>query len=133
MHNWLCDTNVVSEAIRRQPHPVIREWLEDKNVIHISVITLNEVLFGLHQRSMLKHVEWFEMFVDKKCMILDIDASIARRAAAVRGQLAAQGNPRSQADMLIAATAWVHGLTLATRNTRDFEGTGIALFNPFEG
>ena len=49
----------------------------------------------------------------------------------MRGRLAARGVVREQADMLIAAIAQVHQLTLVTRNTRDFEFCGIALLNPF--
>ncbi|MEQ9484212.1 MAG: hypothetical protein RIG27_18290 [Coleofasciculus sp. F4-SAH-05] len=49
----------------------------------------------------------------------------------MRGQLRTQGKPRSQADMLIAATAQVHQLTLVTRNIRDFEDCGILTLNPF--
>ena len=51
----------------------------------------------------------------------------------IRGDLQARGETRSMADMLIAATAQRHQLTLATRNTRGFEGCGIPLFNPFRG
>ena len=49
----------------------------------------------------------------------------------MRAQLATRGHVRSQADMLIAATAQVHALTLVTRNVRDFDGCGIAVLNPF--
>lgn len=132
MNEWLCDSNVISEEMRKRPIPYVREWLADKDSIFISAITVNEILFGLHQRSMTKHIEWFDIFMAKKCIVLDVDSRIARHAAEVRGRLAADGKPRSQADMLIAATAWAHDLTLATRNTRDFEGTGIAVFNPFD-
>ena len=49
----------------------------------------------------------------------------------MRGALAATGKARTQADMLIAATAQVRGLTLVTRNIRDFEACSIAVINPF--
>ena len=56
---------------------------------------------------------------------------IARRSGLWRGEFRRQGIPRTQADLLIAATAEVHKLVLVTRNTRDFTGCGLQLFNPF--
>ena len=58
--------------------------------------------------------------------ILPIDAPIARRSAALHVP-----DPRPERDALIAATALVHGLTVVTRNTADFEPTGVALLNPW--
>lgn len=63
--------------------------------------------------------------------ILPITADIARRAGEMRRDFLKQGITRQPADMLIAATAQIHGLTLVTRNIRDFEGCGIGLLNPF--
>ncbi len=56
---------------------------------------------------------------------------MAERSGVMRGELRARGITRSQADTLIAATAQVLGLTLVTRNVRDFEGCRIDLLNPF--
>lgn len=64
--------------------------------------------------------------------ILKVDAEIAHRAGVMRGSFAQRGIVRDQPDMLIAATAQAHGLTLVTRNSKDFEGCGISLLNPFE-
>ena len=62
---------------------------------------------------------------------MPVTLEIARRAGELRGAFAARGIVRSQPDMLIAATAQVHALTLVTRNTADFAGCGIPLLNPF--
>jgi predicted nucleic acid-binding protein len=61
-----------------------------------------------------------------------VSLEIARRAGELRGALQQRGDVRDQADMLIAATAQVQNLALATRNIRHFEGCGIALINPFD-
>jgi predicted nucleic acid-binding protein len=62
---------------------------------------------------------------------LPITPAIARRCGLWRGEFRRRGLARTQADLLIAATAEDHQLTLATRNTADFEGCGLTLFNPF--
>jgi len=74
---------------------------------------------------------WFDEFIARRARVLDITLPIARQAGVMRGSFAARGRVRTQADMLIAATAAQHGLTLATRNERDFQGCGISLLNPF--
>lgn len=94
---------------------------------------MDEITYGLERQSLGTKSEWFKKFVSLKCKVLPVTETIAQRAGATRGNLASTGKTRHQSDMLIAATAWVHGLTLATHNTGDFEGTGIAVFNPFEG
>jgi predicted nucleic acid-binding protein len=75
-------------------------------------------------------LEWVEAFFQRH-EVLQISQNIARRGGELRGQLCARGIVREQADMLIAATAQAHQLTLVTRNTRDFENCGISLLNPF--
>jgi predicted nucleic acid-binding protein len=86
--------------------------------------------FGLAWRPNSRVLSWMEAFFQHH-EVLPIDRIIARRAGELRGQFAARGIVRSQADMLIAATAQVHQVTLVTRNTRDFEATGIVLLDPF--
>lgn len=68
---------------------------------------------------------------EEHCMILPITADIAQMAGLLRGEFRTKGSTRSQADMLIAATAKVHQLPLATRNVRDFEGCELSVINPF--
>ena len=63
--------------------------------------------------------------------MLDVTAPVASRAGTLRGHLAALGKVRTQADILIAATAIDRGLTVATRNGRHFVDCGVAVFDPF--
>ena len=133
MTQWLGDTNIVGEAMRPQPNTLLSARLKQQEGIFVSAITVEDITLGLQRAAMNKRLEWFEAFVADQITILEVDKDIAYRAGKIRAELSRNGKTREQADMLIAATAWTHGLTLATRNTRDFKGTGIALFNPFEG
>jgi len=128
---FLVDTNVISELARPAPNQGVTGWASALEGFAISVITLDEVHFGLTARPQARVQRWFDAFVELHCQVLDVTAAIARQAVILRGQLSARGQRRTQADMLIAATAAHHGLTLATRNERDFAGCGIALVNPF--
>jgi predicted nucleic acid-binding protein len=129
--SFLVDTNVLSELARPRPEPRVIEWAGGLASVTLSVITVEEVFFGLSARRNPRIERWFEAFLETDCRILEITDSIARHAGILRGQLGKRGRPRAQADMLIAATAALHGLTLATRNERDFEDCGVTVMNPF--
>lgn len=127
----LADTNVLSELIRPRPNPGVLAWAAGVNRITISVVSLEEIAFGLSWKPIKKISDWAENFIAEACDVLPITALIAQRSGELRGQLRAKGITRSSADMLIAATAQVHGLTLVTRNIRDFDGFRIDVLNPF--
>jgi toxin FitB len=128
----LVDTNVVSELMRARAAPAVVAWAEQQERMSLSVVTLEEILVGLAHRPSERMARWFEAFVTARCELLAVTPSIARRCAALRGSLRRGGKQRTQADMLIAATALEHGLALATRNTKDFEGLAVPIVNPFE-
>ena len=94
------------------------------------MISVDEIYFGLAWRPNARILTWMEAFFDRH-EVVAISETIAHHGGELRGQLAARGIARQQADMLIAATAQAHQLTLVTRNTRDFEQCGIGLLNPF--
>ncbi len=129
--NDLMDTNIISELLRPRPNSGVLAWAATQSIVGISVITIEESIYGLTRKSNPRLLEKFEALVAEQCRIYPLSDPIARCAGDLRGRFSQQGIVRSQADMLIAATAHVHQLTLITRNVRDFEGCEIEVLNPF--
>lgn len=127
----LVDTNVLTELARPRPEPRVVDWAGGLATVMLSAITVEEIFFGLSAKPSPRIERWFEDFFDRECRILEVSLPITRHAGVLRGQRARRGRPRTQADMLIAATAAWHGLTLATRNERDFADCGVTVVNPF--
>ncbi len=132
---YLLDTNVLSALRRPDRHPGPKLWLQTQRAsdIYLSVVTLGELERGIARQVPLNPdfardlAQWSERilawFSDR---ILPVDAATARRW----GRLSASvGN--QDVDLLIAATALEHGLTVVTRNTRHFEPTGVKAVDPF--
>ena len=130
----LADTNIVSELIRKRPDPGVLAWREMVDAMYghitMSAVTVDEIMYGLARKQDAGLQAWFDGFMSRN-QVLTVTQTIACRAGEMRAMFSLRGVVRSQADMLIAATAQVHALTLVTRNVRDFDGCGIALLNPF--
>jgi predicted nucleic acid-binding protein len=135
---YILDTNVISELRKaRKTHQNVRKWAErlPSASLYISVISLLELEIGIllidrrdkEQGAILR--TWMNRHVlpTFSGRILAIDTSVAQRCAMLHVP-----NSRSDRDALIAATALVHGLTVATRNVADFERTGVGVLNPWE-
>lgn len=137
----LLDTNVISE-IRKinngRADSRFSKWANQQTTseLYVSVITVMELEQGILQREGHDAVQgtllrlWLEQQVLPAFAgrILAIDTAVARTCARLHVP-----DPRSERDALIAATAIVHGMTVVTRNIRDFEATGVALINPWQG
>ena len=132
---YLLDTNVVSALRRPDRHPAPTVWLKDQRAsdLYISVVTVAEIERGICPADSPKPIfarelaAWLERtlagFADR---LLGVDVPTARRWGRLSATLGHSG-----ADLLIAATALEHGLTVATRNTRHFKSTGVPVLNPF--
>lgn len=128
---FLTDTNVLSEVVRPRPDPGVVAWFDLQPQIAVSVVTVEEIYYGLGWKPKERVRAWMDEFLALHGQILPITADLARRAGELRGALQLGGTTVAQADCLIASTAALHGLTLVTRNVDDFAGTGIRIFNPF--
>jgi len=128
----LCDTNVISEIMKKVPNSAVSRWFSELTCVGLSAITVEELCFGLRRKALFEKEAWLRRFTAAAAHVYPVATEDAFWAGERRGFLSAKGRQIHQADALIAAAAWRNGLVLATRNVRDFEDFGIALFNPWE-
>lgn len=135
----LLDTNVISEMMRPRPDPVVGAWFDrqDGLPLYISTITEGELWSGFERSPVGKKRAVVEALIaetfadDFAGRILAFDSAAARLFGMISAQRSRVGRPISTADCQIAAIAQVHGLKIATRNTKDFENCDVALVNPW--
>jgi hypothetical protein len=133
---YLLDTNVVSELRKRRGDSGVKRWVAQQSVAHlaISVVTVIEIETGILRKARTDAnqaqilTRWFEQnvltgFADR---ILPLDLAAARRVASLHVP-----DQAPQHDALIAGTALARGLTVVTRNTRDFARSGVEYLNPW--
>jgi len=132
---YLVDANVLSEATRAKPEAKVVAWLrQNESELAVNPIILGEIRFGIHllpngkRRRRLE--TWFKDGV-AKITCLPWGAETGLRWAKLLADLRSAGKAMPIKDSLIAATALVHGLTIATRNQADFRVAGVKLLNPF--
>ena len=131
---YLLDTNVVSELRRHRPHPAVRSWIAavPAEQLFISAVTVGEIQAGIEltreqDEDKAGELEVWLDRVEASYDVLPMDAAVFRAWARMmhgRSDTIAE-------DAMIAATAAVKGLTVVTRNVRDFDRLGAVLLNPF--
>jgi predicted nucleic acid-binding protein len=131
---FLLDTNVISELRRVRPHGAVLGWLREvaDRDIHISAVSIGELQSGVEitrDQDPAKAAE-IEAWLDRISAaynVLPLDVPVFRCWA----RLMHRQSRVLIEDAMIAATAQVHDLTVATRNVRDFQGFGVRTFDPF--
>ncbi|MBK6907940.1 MAG: type II toxin-antitoxin system VapC family toxin [Rhodocyclaceae bacterium] len=132
------DTNVVSEAMKPEPHPAVRAWLNDQaaETLYLSSVTLAELLFGIGALPMGKRKEMLAQALDGlmglfRDRVLSFDTDAARRYAelAVTAKAAGRGFPTP--DGYIAAIAVSRGFIVASRDIAPYEAACVAVINPW--
>lgn len=131
---FLLDTNVISELRKNKPHGGVLAWLEQapETGLYLSAVTIGEIQAGIELARGLDpaKAEDIQSWLDELAhsfAVLPADAAVFRRWA----KLMHGRHDHHIEDGLIAATALAHGLTVVTRNTKDFKPFGVALLDPF--
>jgi len=129
------DTDVLSEATRRDPSPGVIRWLRThEQELAVNPIVLGEIRSGIRLLPPGRGRDLLELWFDEVVRRIDcvpMDADTGLRWAELLVTLRRRGRVMPVKDSLIAATALVHGLVVATRNRRDFERAGVEIVNPF--
>ena len=134
---YLVDANVLSEPTKPAPDPRVVAWLRAHEPdIAVDPVILGELRFGIlilskgRKRAALER--WFDAGVGRlHCLPWDADTGL--KWAELLARLRATGKAMPIKDSLIAATAIIHGLAVATRNHADFVNAGVRIVDPFVG
>ncbi|PTS90355.1 MULTISPECIES: type II toxin-antitoxin system VapC family toxin [unclassified Caulobacter] len=135
---FLLDTNVVSDSTKQVSHPAVSNWLasQPRASLFVSVVSLAEVSYGIERLPPGRKADELRLWraslvADFAERLLPVDGEVAL----VHGRLRRAGDTARRTipvmDAFLAATAEVHGLTIVTRNVRDFEAWGGPVFNPW--
>jgi predicted nucleic acid-binding protein len=134
----ILDTNVVSEAMKPDPHPTVRAWLNDQasETLYLSSVTLAELLFGISALPVGKRKNMLAQALDGlirlfRDRVLPFDTDAARRYAELAVTAKTHGRGFPTPDGYIAAIAASRGFIVASRDTAPFEAVGMSVINPW--
>ncbi|MGO4439605.1 type II toxin-antitoxin system VapC family toxin [Rhizobium sp. RAF56] len=132
---YILDTNIISELRRPKPHGAVLGWIGSvgADALYLSAVTAGEIQAGIEitrkqNAAKADEIEAWLTSVLRSVAVLDATAPVFRKWA----QLMDSKSDDLIEDCLIAATAIVHGMTLVTRNVRDFADFPVTVLNPFE-
>ena len=140
MKGWLLDTNILSELRKPKPEPKVVAFVEAQPLdsLYVSAVTFAEIRFGIelvadvHKRAALS--DWLNLqlrpMFENRVLPVSEDVMFKWRLLVEEGRKA--GHTFSQPDLIIAATALHHGLTIVSRDTGGYDRTGTLLVNPWK-
>lgn len=132
------DTNVLSEPLRREPEPVVLQWLaHPTEAFALSTVSMGELLTGARLLPLGRRRDALGDAIESLLesfagAVLDYDERAARAYAELTEQSRTVGRPIGVEDGMIAAICIANSATLATRNIKDFDGLGVELVNPWD-
>ena len=138
--SYLLDTCIVSELSKKRPDKAVLAWLSSvaEFDLYVSSLTIAEIRSGIERfdetdRRRARLESWYENMASLlNRRIVSFDHLMAVEWGRIVGISFRSGKVKPGMDMLIAATAKSRNMTLVTRNTKDMEGVGVELLNPFE-
>lgn len=140
MTGWLLDTNVLSEIRRKRPHRKVVAFVGEQRLelLYVSTVTLAEIRFGIELVSDANRRAELNAWLTHKVRplfdqrVLDVSEDVVFKWRLLVEEGRKSGHTYSQPDLFIAATALHHGLTLVSRDTREYQRAGAAVLNPWE-
>jgi predicted nucleic acid-binding protein len=139
VNGWLLDTNVLSEMRRPRPHRRLVAFVAEQplDLLYISTVTLAEIRFGIELVQNVNRRKELNAWLTNKVRplfeqrVLEVTEDVLLTWRLLVEQGRKSGHTFSQPDLFIAATAQHHGLTMVSRETREYERAGVAVVNPW--
>lgn len=137
--SYLIDTCCISELVKKKPNPNVVKWFADQDefAMFLSVITFGELKKGIEKLPDSKKKKELNRWVKEdlkqrfKNRVLNITIEQMNKWGEILAAVEKGGKPLPAIDSLIAATALTHDLSVVTRNTKDMEGSGVEVINPW--
>ena len=137
---YLLDTCLISELVKKVPHPAVVSWLneQEEQSLFLSVLTIGELQEGISKLPDSARKDELQAWVEHDLAlrftgrIIDVDMEAMLIWGRLQGESERKGETLHVMDSLIAATAKAHGLVVVTRNVRDIERCQVRVCNPWE-
>lgn len=137
--SYLIDTCCISELVKKKPNPNVVKWFADQDelAMYLSVITFGELRKGIEKLPDSKKKKELNRWVKEdlkqrfKNRVLNITIEEVNKWGEILAAAEKDGKPLPAIDSLITATALAHDHSVVTRNTKDMEGSGVEVINPW--